>query len=530
MDHFLIPALRAGGTALCCSFSTAAAKEMQTRAALALDLKEKELHTTCSTIHSEALRRLMESRTDWRLYNGTTGSFKHFSRDQSVENPLAITMSPAMAKQRAITLSAWDYARSTLQSNDEDAMIALAMDFAAENSYGDFSTDREYILSDIKRYEQEKKRCDGRGIDFTDMLTEALAVPGRDLDLLLCDEFQDTSPLQCKLLDHWMKTAKKVILIGDPDQAIHEWMGASPAAIGDYADEGFTVRKLSKSWRVPKTVHALARKIITTVKSRRFDATYEPAEELGIVKIAGLRQICQVAEKASESGTHMFILARGRKGLAAYAKELEQRHIPFVHEKGGSPMGAAKECKLVWSMIKLMQGEWVGVGEARRLIGAMRVRDNPVWPKGVKKADAAAALRGGEDEGIERVRFVCESGIGLDTIQDRFEGENVRLGAAVSLLRGIKRGGQLVNIAIKRGVTALKDRPVICLTTFHSSKGREADIVAVSAEKPYPSILAYRTEATRNAEKKGLYVAVTRTKQVLLVDMDHGEVFDELRG
>jgi ATP-dependent helicase/nuclease subunit A len=88
----------------------------------------------------------------------------------------------------------------------------------------------------IREFQQYKKK---RGvIDYSDMevmLDEALDHPAiksvlsKEIDLLMVDEFQDTSPLQLSIFLKMSALAKKSIWVGDPKQSIYGFRGAEPA-------------------------------------------------------------------------------------------------------------------------------------------------------------------------------------------------------------------------------------------------------------------------------------------------------------
>jgi ATP-dependent exoDNAse (exonuclease V) beta subunit len=119
----------------------------------------------------------------------------------------------------------------------------------------------------LGEYEQYKKK---RGlIDYTDMETyvssllrvESVRETLRaELDLLLVDEFQDTSPIQLDIFLQISRLARHSIWVGDPKQSIYGFRGAEPAlmqaiirATGGVRDENI----LKKSWRSrPDIVYA----------------------------------------------------------------------------------------------------------------------------------------------------------------------------------------------------------------------------------------------------------------------------------
>jgi ATP-dependent helicase/nuclease subunit A len=119
----------------------------------------------------------------------------------------------------------------------------------------------------LTEYEEYKKK---RGlIDYTDMETyvsQLLRVPAvrqtlaAEIDLLLVDEFQDTSPIQLDIFLQLSRLARHSIWVGDPKQSIYGFRGAEPAlmraiirATGGVREENI----LKKSWRSrPDIVHA----------------------------------------------------------------------------------------------------------------------------------------------------------------------------------------------------------------------------------------------------------------------------------
>ena len=93
----------------------------------------------------------------------------------------------------------------------------------------------ELSMEAIREYDEYKKR---RGlIDYTDMevhIKKLLKHPmvqevlAEELDLLMVDEFQDTSPIQLEIFLKLSKFAKYSIWVGDPKQSIYGFRGAEP--------------------------------------------------------------------------------------------------------------------------------------------------------------------------------------------------------------------------------------------------------------------------------------------------------------
>jgi ATP-dependent exoDNAse (exonuclease V) beta subunit len=88
----------------------------------------------------------------------------------------------------------------------------------------------------LEAYQSHKR---GLGvIDFVDQETEALALLQdeavreqlrEEVDLVLVDEFQDTSPIQLAIFLELSRIAPRSVWVGDPKQAIYGFRGADPA-------------------------------------------------------------------------------------------------------------------------------------------------------------------------------------------------------------------------------------------------------------------------------------------------------------
>ena len=109
-------------------------------------------------------------------------------------------------------------------------------------------------------YQEFKKK---RGlIDFVDqeqLLLKALDLPDvsnvlqEELDLLLVDEFQDTSPIQLALFLKLAEAATETVFVGDVKQAIYGFRGSDPelmqAVLKTVEKEGGRKEVLGKSYR-----------------------------------------------------------------------------------------------------------------------------------------------------------------------------------------------------------------------------------------------------------------------------------------
>ena len=106
-----------------------------------------------------------------------------------------------------------------------------------------------------------------RGVaDFADLEKEALdllteseevrTILRDEIDLLVVDEFQDTSPIQVALFSRLAECATRVVWVGDIKQSIYGFRGSDPNLILSAVDSAKKTPPLRQSWRsVPDLVH-----------------------------------------------------------------------------------------------------------------------------------------------------------------------------------------------------------------------------------------------------------------------------------
>ena len=75
------------------------------------------------------------------------------------------------------------------------------------------------------RYEQWKR--ERSYVDFEDLLGLG-AERKLPVDVLLCDEVQDQSPLMWRTLDAWAREPQLTVFAGDPYQSLYSFVGANP--------------------------------------------------------------------------------------------------------------------------------------------------------------------------------------------------------------------------------------------------------------------------------------------------------------
>ena len=121
-------------------------------------------------------------------------------------------------------------------------------------------------------YERAKQRA-GR-IDFDDMLIGTVELLEADEDAratvqarkrwISVDEYQDTNPLQERLLELWLGERTDLCVVGDPDQTIYTFTGATSDFLTGFAGRhpGATVVALTENHRSTPQILDLANRLI----------------------------------------------------------------------------------------------------------------------------------------------------------------------------------------------------------------------------------------------------------------------------
>ena len=123
-------------------------------------------------------------------------------------------------------------------------------------------------------------------LDFTDLIETCLKdVPAAPMnpDIIFVDEAQDMDMLEMALIRKWGLAAGKLVVVGDPDQAIFTWRGADPRAFSGTnlpKDHRWT---LGQSHRLSKMVHQEAVSWINQADERE-EVVYNPRDEKGEVR------------------------------------------------------------------------------------------------------------------------------------------------------------------------------------------------------------------------------------------------------
>ena len=242
-------------------------------------------------------------------------------------------------------------------------------------------------------YQAEKKR---QGfVDYADQVALAehavriLPEVGKQARKLhrqvLLDEYQDTSFLQTRLLQN-LFAGTAVFAVGDPNQSIYGWRGASASNLSTF-NQDFQAAKdtklftLSTSWRNPKQVLTLANHLIDSLKV--VELAPSPVAEDGNIQIDFSQDIETEAKASADwfrqrmnSNTTGALLMRKRSQMPTFVSALEAEGLEVEVVGLGGLLEMPEVVDLV-SALKVIHNPASGSALIRLLAG-------PRWRIGAK--------------------------------------------------------------------------------------------------------------------------------------------------
>jgi len=127
----------------------------------------------------------------------------------------------------------------------------------------------------------QKSLFEKNAMDFDDILTETLRLfrehthvlehCQRQFTHILVDEYQDTNVVQYELIRLLAEKSRNLCVVGDDDQSIYGFRGATIRNILDFEDDfpDCTVIRLEQNYRSTKTILAAANQVIRENRSRK---------------------------------------------------------------------------------------------------------------------------------------------------------------------------------------------------------------------------------------------------------------------
>lgn len=203
-----------------------------------------------------------------------------------------------------------------------------------------------------------KKKLDSNAVDFDDLLCQPLKLLEAHQEVrehyqekfhaVLVDEYQDTNPIQSRMIDLFAGKHRHLMVVGDDAQSIYSWRGADFRNIMGFDKRypGAKVYKIETNYRSVPEVLTLANESISA-NIHQFEKTLVPARESkdflpAIIQVQDPnQQACFIGQRIEEivnelglAYSDVAILYRAHFHSMEVQMDLTQRGTPFMLTSG----------------------------------------------------------------------------------------------------------------------------------------------------------------------------------------------------
>jgi DNA helicase-2/ATP-dependent DNA helicase PcrA len=355
-----------------------------------------------------------------------------------------------------------------------------------------------------KLYEQEKIRA--QKLDWEDVLVltlgllkaepRALAHVQSQYRFFTVDEYQDISPLQHALLDQWLGDHAELCVVGDPNQTIYSFTGASSEFLRDFAERfpGASVVDLTTNYRSTQQIVSFANRLTTDAQ---LGASLEAAGPSGVAPQvtkyesaqAEAKAVATVISEAISSGvskSEIAVLYRINNQSEALEKALDAFSINY-QLRGGERFFSRPEIK---SAVQLIRAEALS-------------------PSGKPLHQAVSDI-------VRSLGWQATKPTEVGVVASKWEALN----SLLSMLDDLTEGATIKEFALELADRAHSQHEptteAVTLSTIHAAKGLEWPMVfIVGVNEGYLPISYAKTPAAIQEEKRLLYVGITRAMREL---------------
>jgi len=390
------------------------------------------------------------------------------------------------------------------------------------DEYLDRIADRPAIsgLAPIRNYEiqaaYEKAKVKAKQVDWEDVLLlcsgmlkaepRALSHVHQQYRFFTVDEYQDISALQQDLLDTWLGDRTDLCVVGDPNQTIYSFTGASASFLENFESRypDSTRISLTKNYRSTPEIIALANRA-------RGNQNLEPLEAIRPTGSAPEIRGFETKEAECDWVTEQ-IAVQLRSGVKA-------SQIAVLYR--------------INSQSESIENALAAGGIEYQVRGGQRYFNRSEIMSAVRLVRAEAASPNQRDM-YEGVTAIARS-LGWQSITPEVTGTELEIWEAlnsfVQIAEELPGGSTMQNFANElEERTRSQHEPTkesITLSTIHAAKGLEHKVVfIVGANEGYLPISYAKTDPQIAEEQRLFYVALTRAKDSLNITWHKSDLTD----
>ena len=353
-------------------------------------------------------------------------------------------------------------------------------------------------------YEDAKVKA--QKVDWEDVLVltlgmlraepRALAHVQQQYRFFTVDEYQDISPLQHALLDVWLGNHSDLCVVGDPNQTIYSFTGATSEYLQNFGSryEDANVIQLTRNYRSTQQIVSFANRL--TIDS----STVEPLRSEGEIGLAP--RSLSFATVADECAA----LAAG---------------IRTKLDQGVKPSDIAVLYR-VNGQSESIENALSNAGIDYQVRGGERFFNRPEIQNAIR-AVRAESISPTDKPLYQTVTDICRS-LGWQTQQPQEKGSAREkwesLDSFLAITEELAEGATILDFAKELDERQRSQhepiKAAVTLSTIHAAKGLEWDFVfIIGLTEGYLPISYAQTEAEIREEQRLLYVGLTRARKEL---------------
>ena len=353
-------------------------------------------------------------------------------------------------------------------------------------------------------YEDAKVKA--QKVDWEDVLVltlgmlraepRALAHVQQQYRFFTVDEYQDISPLQHALLDVWLGNHSDLCVVGDPNQTIYSFTGATSEYLQNFGSryEDANVIQLTRNYRSTQQIVSFANRL--TIDS----STVEPLRSEGEIGLAP--RSLSFATVADECAA----LASGIR--TKLDQGIKPSDIAVLYRVNGQS--------------ESIENALSNAGIDYQVRGGERFFNRPEIQNAIR-AVRAESISPTDKPLYQTVTDICRS-LGWQTQQPQEKGSAREkwesLNSFLAITEELVEGATILDFAKELDERQRSQhepiKAAITLSTIHAAKGLEWDFVfIIGLTEGYLPISYAQTEAEIREEQRLLYVGLTRARKEL---------------
>ena len=344
--------------------------------------------------------------------------------------------------------------------------------------------------------------------DFEDLLLHATALletePAVALQVrdqyryFVVDEYQDVNPAQQRLLDAWLGDRDDLCVVGDPEQTIYSFAGASPQYLTGFSTRypKATVVRLVRDYRSTPQVVALANRLSGGALVAQLPAGPVPVVDSYPDEVAEAAAVATKISRLIADGTpasEIAVLFRINAQSETFEQALAEAGVPYVLRGGERFFERPEVREAVFLLRGAARGEQPDEGTLADVVRSVlaAVGFGPVPPTG---------------SGVARDRWESLAAL-VRLAEERVGDDAVEESGLAGFVADLEERASLQHAPIVDGVT---------LASLHAAKGLEWDAVFLIGlvDGTLPIVYA-ETTAQVDEERRLLYVGITRARRYL---------------